>query len=390
MENRYIACFVLGAVGDTIGFKNGEWEFDSYDEENHDEVLSKIGNTGYGSEMMKNYLRIDQFIELGGYTGINLKGWYVSDDTILHNALGASFIDDFATSESLITRILSNFNNAFSNNEYAGDSGEVDRAFGTTTIKKIKQYRALISKKEIMPKDVSYDKKGGGSGSSMRTMCIGLVYHREEDLDKLLNVSIFSSLLTHGHPIGYLGGMVSALFTSYAIRGVEIEKWSSMLLELFESDKIDNMVEKLHQGEMYKEGGDNFIQAWKDYHNFRYKKGKVHFSEKWKYSPERFNYFMKEITGKYNTSNWVGSSGIDSVIFAYDCLLYCDGSFEKLIYYSTLHCGDSDTTGIIACSWFGAVYGFEGVSKNMYENLEFKEGMISLGQTLYKSYGMKK
>ena len=32
-----------------------------------------------------------------------------------------------------------------------------------------------------------------------------------------------------------------------------------------------------------------------------------------------------------------------------------------------LHCGDSDSTGCIAGSWYGALYGLNNVPKNNYQ-----------------------
>ena len=42
-----------------------------------------------------------------------------------------------------------------------------------------------------------------------------------------------------------------------------------------------------------------------------------------------------------------GSGADDCVIIAYDCLLMSKNNYEKLIYTSMIHIGDSDTTGSI-------------------------------------------
>ena len=91
---------------------------------------------------------------------------------------------------------------------------------------------------------------------------------------------------------------------------------------------------------------------------------------------------MKE-DNKYNI---IGGNGQSAVIMAYNALLDCDGNFEKLIYYSMLHGGDSDTVGAIAAGFYGSVYGFGNVPDHMLKYLEMKKELYEIGEKFYKKF----
>ena len=80
---------ILNAVGDTIGYKNSEWEFN------------------YGKKV-DQYFSDDilyEFISLGGIQ-LDLKGWIVSDDTIMHIE-----VDAHNPKESRISSLTLHFKN---------------------------------------------------------------------------------------------------------------------------------------------------------------------------------------------------------------------------------------------------------------------------------------
>ena len=77
IETRYMCGFLLHGLGDTIGFKNGNWEFNYH----------KAANLSTVSEL------VYEFIDLGGVNGIDLKGWHVSDDTLYGIAAGVSMLE---------------------------------------------------------------------------------------------------------------------------------------------------------------------------------------------------------------------------------------------------------------------------------------------------------
>ena len=74
------------------------------------------------------------------------------------------------------------------------------------------------------------------------------------------------------------------------------------------------------------------------------------------------------------------------MIMAYDALLDAKDSWEKLVYYSMLHVGDSDTVGAIAGGIFGAMYGFKNVPENMLEYIEKKEELIKLAEEIFENH----
>ncbi len=58
------------------------------------------------------------------------------------------------------------------------------------------------------------------------------------------------------------------------------------------------------------------------------------------------------------------------MLIAYDALLGCNENWVDFCIRGALHGGDSDSTGAIGAAWFGVLYGFFGVPKNHFVNLE--------------------
>ena len=328
---------MMHAVGDTIGYKNGEWEF----------MRDKLNLPNTSNRI------IEEFINLGGINHLDTNGWIVSDDTVLHLALLRGIQNNKG---DIYENIKKEFIKAFEDME--------NRAPGLITSKYVQYLR------DHDWNETPFDIYGYGSGCSMRTPCLGYIY--KDDLEKLLEVALFSSHMTHTHPVGYLGGVVSALFVYYACNNIDIREWSSKMIDLLETDKIDNIIKGTHIDiEIYKEYKYEFLNTWRAFNDVYFNNNTPMF----KFLTFRMDYYLSIIKNR-PADYFIGSSGHDSVIIAYHSLLECSGSFEKLVIYSMLHMGDSDTTGCIAGAFYGAVYGTEDVSKHYLENLEKKEDII--------------
>lgn len=82
-------------------------------------------------------------------------------------------------------------------------------------------------------------------------------------------------------------------------------------------------------------------------------------------------------------SGWGGSSGHDAPMIAYDAILGSGNNWTELAHRGFLHGGDSDSTGAIAGCWWGAMYGFKGVSENNYRELEYRDRIEKVAKDLY-------
>ncbi|XP_032228896.1 ADP-ribosylhydrolase ARH1 isoform X2 [Nematostella vectensis] len=83
-------------------------------------------------------------------------------------------------------------------------------------------------------------------------------------------------------------------------------------------------------------------------------------------------------------SGWAGSSGHDAPMIAYDALLGAGDSWEELCHRGMFHGGDSDSTGVMAGAWWGALHGFDGVPVGNYKNLEYRERIENIAKKLYE------
>ncbi len=371
MEDKISASLVLGSYLDTLGFNNSLWEF------NYNAKLSDIGDCAIvNNEIIYHYI-------MAGGKNIDLSSWIASDDTIMMIATmkackrGGSekhFIDEYLKILPLLE--------------------QEKRVSGITTLESLN-----ILKKTHDPKKIHYSNKMGGNGAAMRTHYIGI--HFKDDIDKIIATSIMASRLTHNYPIGFLGGMVTALFTNYALNNIEPWKWVDMLLELNENGTIDKYMETTDIYDKYLKDKDEFWTPWYKFKEFRV--------DKFYYRSGDFTYFQQRIENllklfyddfKKIDYNRMGGSGVEATIIALDSILCCitpidnimkDRKFVKinikdnksykynwdqLVLLSTLQFWDNDTIGAITGMWYGALRGYDGISKDVINMLEYKKELI--------------
>lgn len=381
MQDKYIACMLLHAVGDTVGYKNSEWEF-------------KRGR--YDRTLEKVY----EYIELGGVTHISLKDWNVSDDTIMHIQTAASILEDFDNLNALGNIFKKNYLDAL--NQFEQEGFDL-RSPGLTMLASLRRLRDGGLWNEL-----PYDFNTGGAGSSMRTLCIGLAFYGEANRHKLIQISIESSRITHNSTTGYLGGLTSALFTAFAVEKKPIYEWPFALLELFNSSVILKYIKTSERGvDSFLKDSHVFIGKWQRYVDDKFdeehkpvkRKSDRNLVYRSAYYSETFGYNVPstnklpqlnaDIQNNDNGGNrFIGSGGDDSVIIAYDCLVDAGNNWEKLVYYSMLHMGDTDTTGCIAGGLFGILHGMDDVPKNFLEHLEYKDVLEKLGKDLHTKFNV--
>jgi len=329
-----------------MGYHNGNWEF--------------CRNVNYILQDLEN---------LGGLMKLNIKlpDWKVSDDTIMHIATAKALLENWNNKEQLLSFICKHYVSCM---QYMDG-----RSPG---IQCVSAMRFLSQGKW---NSVPFSSSGGGCGASMRTMCIGLFFYRPEQLEKLIEISLESSRMTHNHPTGFFGGVTSAVFTSWCIQKIPMEQWGYKLInevipKCIDYLKVDNRDMEYYQKENHL---IYFVEMWKKYLELRCIQNgqeKAHFPPV--YGHKEREEFYKSIS----YSGWGGSSGHDSVIISYDALLGCNGSWEEFCHRGIIHGGDNDSTGAIGGAWFGAIYGMKGVPQNHYIELEYLNELESLANQL--------
>lgn len=368
IKDKFVACIMLHALGDTIGFKNGEWEFST------GTIDKRIFETLY------------EYFEFGGINYIPDGTWKVSDDTILNIDVIYSLLKNHAENnveifcDALVEQFIKSYD------FFSIEKNMKEREPGSNTLKYMN-----ILKEGTKWKNIPYDSYAGGSGASMRSSVIGLAFRGTNNRNKLLEWSIESSAITHNNAVGYLGGLTAALFTAYALEGIDIKMWPMLLLDMFNVGIIDKyIISKNRNVEEYVDDSETFINKWLVYVEDKFKDGEIIQRRSNRNLIHRAKYYFQFFGfEKERDTFFPGSGGDDSVIIAYDALIDCNGSWEKLIIYSVMHGGDSDTTACIASSWYGALYGFGDVPIHRIDKLEskYRDELYDLSEKMFDKYG---
>ena len=244
---------------------------------------------------------------------------------------------------------------------------------------------------------IPFYKDMGGNGAAIRTGPIGIYY--SNDIDKLIECSITCSRLTHNIPIGYLGGLVNALFASYAYNNISSLLWIDKLIDLIKSKKIIRYINSTNIGTNHDEAINDYFSYW-----FKYKENRfdnlIEFrgSAEFLFPKERLNNLANYVVS-YNDkkSFYIGASGLDSIIYSYDSLIMSIKLNDKLeldltskpqyildllIFFGCLHIGDSDSTGAILGFWYGLIVGLDKDLNNL-NKIEYYKELNKLADKLF-------
>jgi len=364
------AIIMLSSFCETLGYNNGIWEF----------------NFGFNTNSLNLALNVNakihhQLMCIGGVSKTNFNFLKSSDDTLMM----------LATMKGLIAS-----GNKLENikNEYIKSIPELQNKIRGTGIVTLENLEKL--KKNIK---IEYNQKYGGNGATIRAIPIGIFYWN--NIDELIKVSTRVGQLTHNYILGVFGSMISALFTSFAIQKIMPWKWVSKLLDLLLSDKINQIIKELDDYEKYEKDLDIIINIFADYQEKRV--DKIFYSnDMFKFELNRWEFLLRyspQINNKPEKDfSKFGSNGIDVIIIALDALLSAllsdkaqkdinvdvdeiDIGWESLVYFSSLHFGDNDSTGALAGAWYGALKGYKDTF-GRFETLEFYDEIKKLSKNL--------
>ena len=361
LSEKISASLLLGSYFETIGFNNSNWEFNL-----NVEVKNDLAKISFISHEM--YF---QFLKSGG-KNFNIKKLNSSDDTLLmiftaKATLKGNNINEYIKEYTKKLKLLE----------------DQKRFSEITTVNSLRQI------KKSSKKYLNYDDSMTGNGAAVRTSSIGLYFYKENQLELLIEKSIESSRITHNHTIGFLGGLVTALFTSYAVRNISPWKWADNLLKVYESNKIDNYLKKTDIYDKYLSDKKDFWDKWYEYREKEIPFIKDKNMEPFYIKTKKFIKYSYHIHPKKIDYSKLGSSGICSTIYAYDSLLNSIKNENKfnttsLLVFSSIHTGDNDSTGMIAGCWFGALKGFYDFDKKNLEELEFYKEINDISKKFIK------
>jgi hypothetical protein len=316
------------SIGDIIGYYNGEWELNYGISNNEPNLINEI---------------LYDFFDIGGINGIEISEWKSSPISIMYLATCEMLFREIKTVKDFGIQLKKKYISCI--DKLKG------REIGNVHLNMLEKI------KEFDGHQVPYDKNATSAIPATRTICFGFAFIGQLYLSNLIEISIETCRVTHNSATAILASITSALFVSFGIEKIPIEKWVFLLIELLKKNDYIEKYIKLSAPkdfESFQQDKIFFIAQWEKYVVLRFKGLKIRQDQIFLKNPiHRFRY----LTENFSKGNeYPGSNGDDATIMAYDALIHSNGIFEKLVIASVLHTGNSPIIGSLALSWYGAYY----------------------------------
>ncbi|KAL7983851.1 hypothetical protein Chor_000727, partial [Crotalus horridus] len=336
-------------VGDALGYRNFIQE-----------------NNALGAKIQ------EELKEIGGLGNLVLSSdkWPISDNTLMHMATAEALITDYWCLEDLYRDVVKRYVDAVEKLP--------ERRSDPATIEGCSQ---LKPDNYLLAWHTPFNEKGSGFGAATKAMCLGMKYWKPERLETLIEVSIEVGRMTHNHPTGFLGSLCAALFVSYAIQGKPLVQWGREMMKVIPMAEEYCKKTIRHMAE-YQEHWFYFEAKWQFYLEEREineeNQNKPHF-------PDNYDAEEREKTyRRWSSEGRGGRRGHDAPMIAYDALLGCGGDWTELCNRAMFHGGESAATGSIAGCLYGLLYGLNKVPKGLYQELEQRERLENLGESIFQ------
>lgn len=237
---------------------------------------------------------------------------------------------------------------------------------------------------------LEYNSSANHSNVLPRIIPIGLLYWKKDKVNrkKLVKHTIQNIIVTHYNVKCYLSGITFALFLSYGKNNIHITKWSAILVEYLLSKEFEDIIRELDLfDDTFVIEKEQYITVWNEYNGLYLKKlfitkGSESFTHNLRMvTPYTRSQYLYDLSG--NTDNFAyGLRGDDSILIAYDTLLYCTGSWEKIILMGTIGPTDNAVMGSICGALYGVVFKFESVLIDKYLKEDWVKKTLKLGKSL--------
>lgn len=344
--NKYKGCLIGGAIGDALGYPI---EFNRSIES----IRSKYGKTGITRfDLQDGKARISDDTQMTLFTANGL----IWENTRKHlKGISPNPVD-------CIYMAYKNWHNTQLRKEYRDNSSNicwiynlpelnVERAPGLTCME------ALSGSNRGTFKNPLNDSKG--CGGVMRISPCGL-YFKPKDIkdydtfDSVGRLAAEASVLTHGHPLGYIPSYVLAI-----------------IINILAYDNYISIEEAL----------DIAMKVYKKRFNIADRKTNKYFIELMEKTKKLAKQNFDDVDSIYELGEgWVAEEAL--AIALYSCIKY-QNDFEKAIICAVNHGGDSDSTGAIAGNIIGTYLGFDQIPEYYIENLELRDAILELSEDLY-------
>jgi ADP-ribosylglycohydrolase len=354
IESLLLGCFLLDLFGSDVYYNTLK------------DLLSIIKNQNDNGEIIIEY--ISNFVANGGITGYTFdKNIENSSNIILFLSMMNTLLI-FENDKNLFLEIKKSIKETFLQiwNEQKKDKTIIKLNEETT--------EKSILKINYDENYIGYSNNNLISDICVRIIPVGIMF--SNDIDKLIEIVIKTTRLTHNNTISILSAIATSYFVSLALNKIEIEKWSHMLIELINSEIVKKHIDFNENKNIMEYSA--FVKYWINYNDSRFSEGKIKKTRSDDNLIYRIKFYKKY---KYDDYGFVilGEDCVNCLIIAYDTLLNCNGNFERVIYYGMLIPGEIISIGGILGALFGIVYGTETIPPNIlkYVSPALKEEKIT-------------